>query len=266
MDPIGLTPPTGFPIFLFGTFFLYLTSTPTPTMTQTKPRRATQPRKPVKKAVKLEEDSREEMILRGKEDLHKYFKLLKCPSDILPEWHQLWSQHPTTFDSIHTPRGETPLPRYQQNFGHDYTYGGKKNQSCPDIPDNLLPLVKWIRETLHVPVNGILVNWYDGNDHYIGAHSDKTTELVPNSSIVSISLGQPIGPLSVGENVGKRRFLIREKATKVKVTEYLLSHGDCLIMKGGCQERYTHEVPKVREGDPFLMWGQRINITARCFQ
>ena len=84
-----------------------------------------------------------------------------------------------------------------------------------------------------------LCNRYNNIKNYISEHSDDESDLDPNSSIISISLGQ------------KRRFVIR--IPKNKTTENPrkpvliigMKHGDIIEMCNGFQSRYTHSIPKI---------------------
>ena len=50
--------------------------------------------------------------------------------------------------------------------------------------------------------NHVLINWYNDGSHYIGPHSDSEAQIVEDSPIVSVSLGQ------------ERTFRIRYKTNK----------------------------------------------------
>lgn len=188
-----------------------------------------------------------------------YIQFHKISKEVLPSFRSLWALKPETLDYCRTPKGLTPLPRYQQNYGHSYTYGGVKNPALP-IPQVLRRLVRYVVETLGIPVNSVLLNFYDFKpdlsvNHYIGKHSDKLQDLVPDSSIVSITVCET-------RHAGKRFFEVYDKSGKL-LTKYLLQHGSCLEMKPGCQERFMHAVAKVKKNDKLEMWGRRINITLR---
>lgn len=62
------------------------------------------------------------------------------------------------------------------------------NTNCisQEIPDVLKPYLDFCNENnddSKCEYNGILVNYYDGPEHYIGYHSDDEKELVKNSDI-----------------------------------------------------------------------------------
>ena len=66
----------------------------------------------------------------------------------------------------------------------------------------------------------------------LGPHQDKTQDLVPGSSIVSISLG------------ATRTFRISKKegGKKIKVKDYELTNGTVIIMRKEMQDKYYHEI------------------------
>ena len=86
----------------------------------------------------------------------------------------------------------------------------------------------------------------------LGPHQDKTQDLVPGSSIVSISLG------------ATRTFRISKKegGKKIKVKDYELTNGTVIIMRKEMQDKYYHEIVKVN-GEKGKKIGPRINITFR---
>lgn len=195
----------------------------------------------------------------SRKQVEPYIQFHKVSQEVLPSFKSLWALKPEKVDCCRTPKGLTPLPRYQQNYGCAYTYGGVRNPALP-IPQVLRQLVRYVVDTLGIPVNSVLVNFYDFKpdlsvNHYIGKHSDKLQDLVPDSSIVSITVCET-------RHMGKRFFEVYDKSGKL-LTKYLLQHGSCLEMKPGCQERFMHAVAKVKKSDKLEMWGRRINITLR---
>ena len=101
----------------------------------------------------------------------------------------------------------------------------------------------------HPKPNAALCNLYMDGKHYIGQHSDKETDLVPNTCIVSLSLG------------ATRHFDIHSRNNKDGNYRLDLSSGALLVMYPGMQQFYTHGVPKeLKVKEP------RINITFRVAQ
>lgn len=94
--------------------------------------------------------------------------------------------------------------------------------------------------------NSVLLNRYrDGRDSMCW-HSDDEPELGTTPLIASLSLGAP------------RRFLLRRRNDPTQKQEYLLGHGDLLLMRGHCQRDYQHALPKTAR-----VSGERINLTFR---
>ncbi|CAM4462342.1 alpha-ketoglutarate-dependent dioxygenase AlkB [Stenotrophomonas lactitubi] len=94
--------------------------------------------------------------------------------------------------------------------------------------------------------NSVLLNRYRGGTDYMGWHSDDEPELGPAPLIASLSLG------------AARRFLLRRRDDPARKAEYLLGHGDLLLMAGQTQRHYQHALPKMAR-----VQGERINLTFR---
>ena len=118
------------------------------------------------------------------------------------------------------------------------------------LPHSWVPAVLELREQLQQACagrfNSVLLNRYrDGGDS-MGWHSDDEPELGATPLIASLSLGAP------------RRFLLRRRDDPALKVEYLLGHGDLLLMRGQCQRDYQHALPKTAR-----VSGERINLTFR---
>ncbi|WP_426354425.1 alpha-ketoglutarate-dependent dioxygenase AlkB family protein [Stenotrophomonas maltophilia] len=94
--------------------------------------------------------------------------------------------------------------------------------------------------------NSVLLNRYRGGGDYMGWHSDDEPELGPAPVIASLSLG------------AVRRFLLRRRDHPARKAEFLLGHGDLLLMAGQTQRFYQHALPKTAR-----VQGERINLTFR---
>jgi alkylated DNA repair dioxygenase AlkB len=117
-------------------------------------------------------------------------------------------------------------------------------------PHPWTPALRALRGSLQVacaaPFNSVLVNRYrDGRDS-MGWHSDDEPELGQQPVIASVSLGV------------QRRFVLRRRDDPARRYEYLLGHGDLLVMRGDCQRIYQHALPKMAAAG-----GERINLTFR---
>ncbi|WMJ67754.1 alpha-ketoglutarate-dependent dioxygenase AlkB [Stenotrophomonas sp. 24(2023)] len=115
------------------------------------------------------------------------------------------------------------------------------------------PVLRGVRARLQQATgarfNSVLANRYrDGSDS-MGWHSDDEPELGSEPSIASLSLG------------AARRFLLRRRDDPTRKAEYLLGHGDLLVMAGQTQRFYQHALPKMAR-----VQGERINLTFRWVQ
>ena len=160
----------------------------------------------------------------------------------------LWVMHPEEYHVILMPGGPTKTPRWQQAFGRDYHYTGRVNQARP-VPPLLEPLLAWNREAIHERLNGLLLNWYDGDlGHYIGPHHDSTKDMVAEAPIVTVSLGE------------QRVFRLTQPKTKER-RDFPAPDGTVFVMPYDTNLAWKHEVPKSAK------WrGRRISVTLRAFE
>ena len=115
----------------------------------------------------------------------------------------------------------------------------------------LEPILGWARETIQNSLNGILLNWYDGNlGHYIGRHRDSTRDMRVNTSIVTISLGE------------ERVFRLRPwpLVPGVKPIDLPIRDGDVFILPWSTNQVFPHEVPVSSKRT-----GRRVSVTIRSF-
>ena len=116
------------------------------------------------------------------------------------------------------------------------------------MPNLLRPYLLWAQSNIDQRLNGMLLNWYDGQcGHYIGSHRDSTKGLIDNSVIVMVSLG--------GIRVTRFRPLRGSGYQDIEV-----GNGDVLVMDLQTNQHYKHEIPKSKR---YL--DKRISITLRCF-
>jgi len=144
-------------------------------------------------------------------------------------------------------------PRLTAYYGDkNYCYSGIVMRSQPWHP--LLLTIKTAIETIaKVNFNAVLLNQYrDGNDS-MGWHSDDEKELVKNSVIASLSLGET------------RKFMFRRKDNHQIKTELNLTHGDLLIMIDETQKFWQHQIPKTGKKTATEI-KPRINLTFRVIK
>ena len=151
-----------------------------------------------------------------------------------------------------------------------YKYSGAS--AADTIRFSKCPTVKLIRRYLYkdfdVWYNFCLVNFYpvvldkQGNVDVkstakLGWHSDDEDDIVEESPIASISLGD------------LRRFRVRSKKNNSIKWDHKLEHGSLVIMEGKCQKKMQHCIwglgkKDVEAGDASR--GMRINLTFRVMK
>lgn len=141
---------------------------------------------------------------------------------------------------------ELPIPRDTAWFGdRSYTYSGIKNEPSSFTP-LLLKIKQAIENKTNETFNSLLINRYKSGDDKVDWHSDDEPELSKESSIASLTLGEP------------RDFLMRQKGRSGDNKKILLQDGSLLLMKPPTQEFWEHSIPK-RSG----ITETRINLTFR---
>lgn len=160
----------------------------------------------------------------------------------------LWNEHPADYHEIVMHGKKVKTPRWQQSYGKSYRYTGSINNALP-LADYHQKYLRWSRENVDERVNGLLINWYDGQlQHYMGKHRDVTKGLLPRSPIITVSHG------------GTRKFRFRPfKGTGYQ--DVLVENGDALVIPHAVNERFTHEVP-YHKG----LSENRISVTLRAYE
>lgn len=160
---------------------------------------------------------------------------------------EIWNQHPEDYHKINMYGKEIPTPRWQQAYGKNYSYTGSRNNALA-IPNNLKLFLEWSQMNIDNRLNGLLLNWYDGQKgHYIGAHRDDTRDLFEDSPIVTISLGQ------------ERIFRMRRYKQK-DFKDITFRNGEVIVVPWDTNLEWTHEIPNFKKYD-----GKRISITLRAY-
>jgi hypothetical protein len=91
------------------------------------------------------------------------------------------------------------------------------NKALP-IPVLLEPICTWIQNNIDDRLNGILLNWYDGNlKHYIGKHRDSIKNMVAGAPIITISFGE------------KKIFRLREWKNKETIFDFDTTNGSLFV-------------------------------------
>ena len=131
-----------------------------------------------------------------------------------------------------------------------YAYNGIRHQPKPlPTSDNHLCLIlKHLQSVLpDFQYNSVLLTKYMNGSDSLGFHSDNEPEIVPNSDIVTISLGQ--------SRVAKFRGI--STCNDYPEQELTLDHGDVMIMSRKSQDFFQHSIT----ADSSL--NTRISITLR---
>lgn len=107
------------------------------------------------------------------------------------DFNLLWDEHPSWHHRIIMRGKEVEIPRWQAAYEKPYHFSGKLLLPEQTTPALLTSLLEWAQHNLDPRLNGILVNWYDGQQrHHITPHHDSIIGLVPDSPIVTISFGE----------------------------------------------------------------------------
>jgi len=165
-------------------------------------------------------------------------------------FEMLWELHPQEFHEIKMHGRLVKTPRWQQAFGIDYHYTGRVNKALR-VPPVLEPFLHWAKENVGSFLNGMLLNWYDGQlGHYIGRHRDSIENLIAGTPIVTISLGE------------ERTFRLRHwRAPRgAAPIDFPARNGTVFVTPWETNRAFTHEVPHSRRKT-----GRRISITLRAF-
>jgi alkylated DNA repair dioxygenase AlkB len=159
----------------------------------------------------------------------------------------IWNIHPKEFHKVIVYGNEFKTPRWTQTYGKNYFYAGTQSKAIA-TPKELEVFLNWAKNNIDTNLNGVLVNWYDGNKkHCIGAHRDDIRDLCNNSSIVTISIGE------------ERIFRMRPYKQK-GFKDFTLQNGDIIIIPWITNLHWTHEIPSFAKYN-----GKRISITLRTF-
>jgi alkylated DNA repair dioxygenase AlkB len=126
----------------------------------------------------------------------------------------------------------------------EYTYSHKTKKGLEWTP-LLIEIKQLVSSYTGSNYNACLLNLYHDGEEGMGWHSDDEKEIIPNSSIASLSLGT------------ERKFSIKHKATK-ETHSILLENGSLLEMLGSFQKHWLHSMPKSKK-----IMDARINLTFR---
>lgn len=177
-------------------------------------------------------------------------------SGVLPPdlaWHVAtfdvaWDLHPTVRHPIKIMGKEVLTPRWQQAYGASYQYTGSINNALP-VPRILRPVLEWARQEIDDRLNGLLLNWYQGPNDYIGPHHDSTRNLAVGAPIITVSFGE------------ERIFrLTKGTGTAKTALDFPAANGTVFVLPFVTNNVWKHSVPKSTHYS-----GRRISVTLRAF-
>jgi alkylated DNA repair dioxygenase AlkB len=143
---------------------------------------------------------------------------------------------------------EMPFPRLTAWYGDEgtaYTYSGLKNIPGPWTPP-IVEVKRAVEPPCGVTFNSVLLNRYRTGQDSVSWHADDEPEFGKNPVIASVSLG------------GTRVFQLKHRKCKDLKASIELTHGSLLIMRGGTQENWLHQIAKTKK--PVR---ERVNLTFR---
>jgi alkylated DNA repair dioxygenase AlkB len=143
---------------------------------------------------------------------------------------------------------EMPFPRLTAWYGDEgtaYTYSGLKNVPAPWTPA-ILEVKRAVEPACGATFNSVLLNRYRSGQDSVSWHADDEPEFGKNPVIASVSFGE------------SRLFQFRHKKRKELKGSVELTHGSLLIMRGGTQENWLHQIPKTKKPVE-----ERLNLTFR---
>ena len=126
----------------------------------------------------------------------------------------------------------------------EYTYSNKTKKGLEWTP-LLIEIKQLVSAYTESNYNACLLNLYHDGDEGMGWHSDDEKEIIPNSSIASLSL------------CAERKFALKHKLSK-ETNSILLENGSLFEMLGSFQKHWLHSMPKSKK-----IIAPRINLTFR---
>lgn len=162
------------------------------------------------------------------------------------QFDSIWNLHPQDRHWVTMFGKPTQVARWQQAYGANYSYTGSMNNALP-VPSSLRPLLDWARADIDGSLNGLLLNWYDGPNDYIGPHHDSTKGLIADSPIVTVSFGET-------------RVFRLTKGEQRTVRDFPAAQGTVFVMPSKTNKGWKHEIVKSVKNT-----GRRISVTLRAF-
>lgn len=174
------------------------------------------------------------------------------PTELIPDqvkFAELWALHPSEYSEVKILGKQVKVPRWDRAYGKDYPFSNQV-AAAHAIPTSLEAFLQWARGAIDPRLNGLFVNWHDGKlSHYHGKHRDSTQGLIPDSPILTVSLGE------------ERIFRMRSYPDGKPMHDFTLRSGEYIVIPWLTNQLWTHEVPKFARYQ-----GERISVTMRAFQ
>lgn len=170
------------------------------------------------------------------------------PAEADKLFDRLSQEIPWRQDNIRVAGKVVPLPRLQAWFadpGAGYEYSGIFLEPRP-WSDCLSSVKQHIETYSDTRFNSVLANLYRDQNDSVSWHADDEPELGANPTIASLSLG------------ATREFQLKHRLHPGRKLKIPMQSGDLMIMKGGLQHHWLHQIPKSRSAT-----GARINLTFR---
>src|SRR5512135_2217372 len=140
------------------------------------------------------------------------------------------------------------VPRLTAWYGDEglrYTYSGIENVAIRWTAP-LLEVKRAVEPPCGVTFNSVLLNYYRTGRDSVSWHADDEPEFGERPVIASVSFG------------GTREFQFKHKKCKDLRASLELTHGSLLIMRGGTQANWLHQIPKTPRAVE-----ERVNLTFR---
>ena len=173
------------------------------------------------------------MILNAEQN-HKYFNQLLHKIEWKNENLIMFGKEITTKRKV----------AFYADSSINYTYSNKTKKGL-EWNALLLEIKQIVTTYTGSNYNACLLNLYHDGNEAMGWHCDNEKEIIPNSSIASVSFG------------AERKFAIKHKTSK-ESHSIILQNGSLLEMLGSFQKNWLHCLPKSKKIN-----NSRINLTFR---
>ena len=173
------------------------------------------------------------IIINAKEN-HKYFNQLLHKIEWKNENLIMFGKEITTKRKV----------AFYADSSINYTYSNKTKKGL-EWNALLLEIKQIVTTYTGSNYNACLLNLYHDGNEAMGWHCDNEKEIIPNSSIASVSFG------------AERKFAIKHKTSK-ESHSIILQNGSLLEMLGSFQKNWVHSLPKSKK-----ITNSRINLTFR---